>query len=128
MIFYLFVNFNILTTIHLELKARKVVFISTDILSGIDKTKKKIKKTTLVVKRRSIVSLEVKEKQKTNETKVSCVFKIFLNVFQSRPVPDYRISKFIFLVPKVHFSQSQAFNFQNFMGKQAQEGPKNSRA
>ena len=59
--------------------------------------------------------------------KVSCVFKIFLNVFYSHPVSDYRISTFVFLVLKVHFSQSQAFNFQNFLGKHALEGPKNSR-
>ena len=59
--------------------------------------------------------------------KESCVFKIFLNVFYSHPVPGYRISMFVFLVPKVHFSQSQAFNFQNFLGKHALEGPKNSR-
>ena len=45
---------------------------------------------------------------------MSCVFKVFLNVFRSRSVPDYRNSTFIFLVPKVHFSQSQAFNFQTF--------------
>ena len=56
--------------------------------------------------------------------KVSCVFKIFLNVFYSHPGPDYRISMFVFLVPKVRFSQSQAFNFQNFLGKHALEGPK----
>ena len=59
--------------------------------------------------------------------KVSYVFKTFLNIFHSRPVPDYRISTFVFLVPKVHFSQSQAFNFQNFLGKHALEGPKNDR-
>ena len=50
-----------------------------------------------------------------------------LNVFQSRPVPDYRRSTFVFLAPKVHFSQSQTSNFQNFLGKHALEGPKNSR-
>ena len=59
--------------------------------------------------------------------KVNCVFKIFLNVFYSHPVPDYRISMFVLLVLKVRFSQSQAFNFQNFLGKHALEGPKNSR-
>ena len=31
---------------------------------------------------------------------------------------------FVFLVPKVRFSQSQAFNFQNFLAKHALEGPK----
>ena len=59
--------------------------------------------------------------------KVSCVLKIFLNVFYSHPIPDYRIFTFVFLVLKVRFSQSQAFNFQNFLGKHALEGPKNSR-
>ena len=59
--------------------------------------------------------------------KVSCAFKIFLNVFYSHPVPDYRISTFVFLVMKVRFRQSQAFNLQNFLGKHALEGPKNSR-
>ena len=49
--------------------------------------------------------------------KVICVFKIFLNLFHSRPVPDYRIPTSVFLVPKVHFSQSQAFNFQNISGE-----------
>ena len=58
--------------------------------------------------------------------KVSCVFKIFLNVCYSHPVPDYRISTSVFLVLKVHFSQSQAFKFQTFLGKHALEGPKNS--
>ena len=58
--------------------------------------------------------------------KVSSVFKIFLNVFYSHPVPDYRIPTSVFLVLKVRFSQSQAFNFQNFLGKHALEGPKNS--
>ena len=72
-----------------------------------------------MVKRRSMMILEVNIRKK-----VSCVFKIFLNVFHSRPVPDYRISMFVFLMPKVHFSQSQAFNFQNFLGKHALEGPK----
>ena len=45
---------------------------------------------------------------------MSCVFKVFLNAFRSHSVPDYRNSMFIFLVLKVHFSQSQAFNFQTF--------------
>ena len=66
-----------------------------------------------------MIILEVNIKKK-----VSCVFKIFLNVFHSSPVPDYRISTFVSLVPKVRFSQSQAFNFQNFLGKHALEGPK----
>ena len=55
-----------------------------------------------------------------------CIQNLF-NVFDSRPVPDYRISTFVFLAPKVHFSQSQTSNFQNFPGKHALEGPKNSR-
>ena len=60
--------------------------------------------------------------------KESCVFKIFPNVFYSRPVPDYRrISMFVFRVPKVRFSQSEAFNFQHFLGKHALEGTENSR-
>ena len=50
-----------------------------------------------------------------------------VNVFHLRPVPAYRISTFVFLVLKVHFSQSQTFNFQNFGGKHALEAPKNSR-
>ena len=85
-----------------------MVFISdTDILGGIDSPKKqKTKKTTLVVKRKSMIILEVNVRKK-----VSFVFRIFLTVFHSRPVPDYRISAFVFLVLKVHFSQSQAFNF-----------------
>ena len=101
-----------------------MVFISdTDILGGIDSPKKqKKKKTTLVVKRRSMIILEVNIRRK-----VSCVFNIFLNVFHSRPVPDYRISTFVFQVPKAHFSQSLAFKFQNFLGNHAMEGPKNSR-
>ena len=82
--------------------------------------KRKKKKTTLVAKQRSMIILEVNIRKK-----VSCVFKIFLSVFHSRPVPDYRISKFVFLVPKVHFSQSQAFSLQTFLGKHALEGPKN---
>ena len=48
------------------------------------------------------------------------------NVFHSHPVPDYRISTFVFPVPNVHFSQSQTFNFQNFLEKHTLEGPKNS--
>ena len=47
------------------------------------------------------------------------VFQIFLDVFHSRLVPDYRISMFVFLLPKVHYSQSQTFNFQNFLGEHA---------
>ena len=47
-----------------------------------------------------------------------------VNVFHLRPVPVYRISTFVFLVLNVHFSQSQTFNFQNFEGKHALEGPK----
>ena len=94
-----------------------MVFISdTDIFGGIDSPKKM--KTTLVVKRRSMIILQVNIRKK-----VSCVFKIFLNVFYSHPVPDYRISTFVFLMLKVRFSQSQAFNFQNFLGKHALEGP-----
>ena len=101
-----------------------MVFLSdTDIFGGIDSPKKQNKKkTTLVVKRRSMIILEVNIKKK-----VSCVFKIFLNVFYSHPVNDYRISTFVFIVLKVRFSQSEAFNFQNFLGKHALEGPKNSR-
>ena len=50
--------------IHLELKTRKVVLISdTDIFGGIDSPKKqKKKKTALVVKRRSMIILEVERK------------------------------------------------------------------
>ena len=48
---------------------------------------------------------------------------VFFNVFHSRPVPDYRISTFVFLVPKVHFSQSQTSNFQNFLGKHENSCP-----
>ena len=60
--------------IHLELKTRKVVFISdTDILGGIYSPKKQKKKTTLVVKRRSMIILEVNIRKK-----VTCAFKIFL--------------------------------------------------
>ena len=59
------------------------------------------------------------------EKEVNCVFNLFLNVFHSCPVPDYRISTFVFLVPTVHFSQSKAFNFENFLEKHALEGPKN---
>ena len=102
-----------------------MVFISdTDIFGSFDSPKKpkKRKKTTLVVKQRSMIILEVNIGKK-----VSCVFKVFLNVFYSHPVPEYRISMFVFLVLKVRFSQSQAFNFQNFLGKHALEGPKNSR-
>ena len=92
-----------------------MVFISdTGISGGIDspkKQKKKEEKTTLVVKRRSMNILEVNIRKK-----VSCVVNIFLNVFNSRPVSDYRISTSVFLVSKVHFSQSQAFNF---LGKHA---------
>ena len=55
-----------------------------------------------------------------------CIQNLF-NVFHSRPVPDYRISTFVFLAPKMHFSQSQTSNFQNFLGKPFLEGPKNSR-
>ena len=68
--------------IHLELKTRKVAFISdTDVFGGIDSPKKQKKnnkktKTTLVVKRRSMIILEVNIRKK-----VSYVFKIFLNVF-----------------------------------------------
>ena len=100
-----------------------MVFLSdTDILGGIDThspKKQNKKKTTLVVKRRSMIILEVNVKKKVN-----CVFKIFLNVFYSHPVPDYTISMFVFLVLKVHFSQSEAFNFQNFLGKHALEAKK----
>ena len=99
-----------------------MVFISdTDILGGTDspKKQKKKKETTLVVKCRSMIILEVNIRKK-----VSCVFRIFLNVFHSRPVPDYKM--FVFLVPKVHCNQSKAFNFQNFLGKHALGGPKNS--
>ena len=98
------------------------MFISdTDILGGIDCAKKPKEKTTLVVKGRLMIILEVNIRKE-----VGCVFKIFLNVFRSCPITDYRIPMFIFLVPKVHFSQSQAFNFQNFLWKHALKGPKNS--
>ena len=90
-----------------------MVFISdTDILGGIDNHKKQKKK---------------KDYFGSKYQKESCVFKIFLNVFHSRPVRDYGISMFVFLVLKVHFSQSQAFNFQKVLGKHALKGPKNSR-
>ena len=46
-----------------------------------------------------------------------------INVFHSCPVLDYRISTFIVLV-QGDFSQSQAFNFQNFLGKHALKGLK----
>ena len=114
-----------------------MVFISdTDILGGIDSPKKPKKKENnsggktkiddyfgskiLFITSSYNILLEVNIRKK-----VSCVFTIFL-VFHSRPVPDYRISTFVFLLPKVHFSQSQAFNFQNFVRKHALEGPKNS--
>ena len=54
-----------------------------------------------------------------------CIQNLF-NVFHSRPVPDYRISTFVFLPSNVHFSQCQTSNFQNFLGRHALEGPKNS--
>ena len=57
--------------------SRKVVFISdTNILGGIDSPKKQKKKTTLVVKPRSMIILEVNIRKK-----VTCVFKIFLMYF-----------------------------------------------
>ena len=74
-IFYSFVSSIFWPRIHLELRTRKVVFISdTDILDGIDSPKIKKKETTLVVKRRSTIILEVNIRKK-----VSCVFKIFIN-------------------------------------------------
>ena len=98
-----------------------MVFISdTDILGGIDSPKKEKKRENNSGGKTKIdvIILEVNIRKK-----VSCVFKIFLIMYlhslwyHSRPVPDYRISTFVFLVPKVHFSQSQAFNFQNFLRK-----------
>ena len=47
-----------------------------------------------------------------------------VNVIHLRPVPVYRISTFVFLVLKVHFDQSQAFEFQNFGGSMPWKGQK----
>ena len=75
-IFYSFVSFNILTQDSSRIKKGKVAFMyDTDILDGIDSPKnEKKRETTLVVKRRSMIILEVNIRKK-----VSCVFKIFLN-------------------------------------------------
>ena len=79
------------STIHLELKTRKVVFISdTDILGGIHSPKKaKQKKTTVVVKRRLMTILEVNIRKK-----VSCVFKIFLFTHVQYLITEYLCSYF----------------------------------
>ena len=121
MTFYSFVSFNIFTYDSSGIKNKEGVFFSdTDILGGIINPKKqKKKKTAQVVKRRLMIILKVNKRKKA-----SCVFKIFLNIFHSCPLPDYGISMSIFLVPKVHFSQSQTLNVQNFLGKHALEGPK----
>ena len=120
-IFYSFVCFNILTYNSSGSKNKEggLYFLHRHFRWYYSQgSLKKKKKTPLVVKLRLIIILELNIRKK-----VSYVFKIFLKVFHSRPVHDYRISTSVFLVPKVQFSQSQAFNFQNFLGKHAVEGP-----
>ena len=97
-----------------------MVFISdTDILGGIDSPKKQKKENNSGVKTKIDDYFGSKYKKESN----LCIQNLF-NVFHSRPVPDYRISTFVFLAPKVHFSPSQTSNFQNFLGNHALEGPK----
>ena len=69
-----------------------MVFISdTDIFGGTDSPKKQEKKkTTLVVKRRLMIILEVNIRKK-----VSCVFKIILNVYSSHI--QYLITEYLCL-------------------------------
>ena len=75
MIFYSFDSFNIWTC-DLELKTRKVVFISdTDIFGGIDSPKKQKKENN------SGGKMKIDDYFGSKYKKESCLFKIFLNVF-----------------------------------------------
>ena len=94
----------------------------TDILGGIYSPKKQEKENNSGGKTKIDDYFGSKYKKKSD----LCIQNLF-NVFHSRPVPDYRISMFVILAPKVHFSQSQTSNFQNVLGKHALEGPNNSR-
>ena len=83
-------------TIHLELKTRRVVFISdTDILGGTDSPKKQKEKESNSGGKTKIYDYFGSKHKNEN-----CVFKAFLTVFRSCPTPDYRISTFVFLVRK----------------------------
>ena len=120
LIFYSFVSFNILTNDSSRIKNKEGGFYSdTDILGGIDSPKKQKKENNSGGKMRIDDCFGSKYKKESD----SCIQNLF-NVFHSRPVPDYRISTFVFLAPKVHFSQSQTSNFQHFLGKHALKGPK----
>ena len=128
MIFYSFVSFNILTNDSSRIKNKEGFFISdTDILGGIYSPKKQKKKENNSGGKTKIDDYFGSKYKKESDL---CIQNL-LNIFHSRPVPDYRISTFVFLAPKVHFSQSQTSNFQNFLGKHALngtlEGPKNFR-
>ena len=114
MIFYSFVSFTILTQDSSVIKnEERGLFVSdTDILGDIDTPNKH----ALVVKRRSMIILEVNMRKK-----VSYIFKIFLNVYYF----NIRHTTIIMILYSFVSFNISGFQFSKFSGEACPERGKN---